>query len=785
MAEELSVIGKRLPRYGAEELVTGKAMYSQDVYLPRMLWGTMLLSPHAHADIVSIDTSEAEALPGVKAVLTYKDVEKFPDAYPAEVALKVLDRTVYYVGDYVAAVAAETREIAEAAIGLIKVEYNELPAVFDAKESMKPGAPVQKAQWPQNIYRSRANGRPSLIVTKTRLTGGNMEKGFAEADEIVEEEFHTQIGLHACLETDALVADWGADGMLTLWTKENPDRMIAEVGRVVMPVFGLTFNKMRGINHWSGGRFGHHVDIRVLTMAIVLAKKTGRPVKFQNLREDEYRWARTKTDNLVKIGAKKDGTLTAVSLKTIGNLGISHRIPKELWNMARAPNWTWKCPNTYYEVYGIFTNIVGTGAFRGFGSTQGHYAISQGCDRLIEKLGVDPIDFYMKNHAGKGDWWAEEDEINKGEGEKQTASGLDECIIKAVEASGWKKKWHKPGVRTLPDGRKHGIGMAICIHSGGGKGNQAGAWVRMDRDGSVQLYSAGDEGGQGVYTIEAAVCAEELGVRYQDVRLVHADTESAPYGGASAGSNNTVTSGIAVRNAARDAKNKLLALGARELKCKPEELNSKDGWVYIKANPTKRIAIRALASKYIRSGTIARGEVIGCLVDGYGVYQPWHIPWVPGQSEQFLVPKTWVCHIVELAVDTDTGEVEILNYIIAQDVGRAINLNTAENQMYGSTLMGIGYGLMEDLVLDPNNGQALNPTYLEYKIPTQLETPPTTTIFVEPIDPNTVFGAKGMGEGSLVPAAPAISHAVYNALGIRFDSTPMTPARILKALGKI
>lgn len=780
MPEPLSVIGKRLPRVGAIDLVTGRAKFTQDIYLPGMLYGMVLCSPHPHANIVSIDTSRAEALPGVEAVITYRDVEGFPDAVWVASAepLKILDKTVYFVGDYVAAIVAETQEIAESAMELIQVEYEVLPAVFDAKESMKPGAPVQKSLWPWNVWNSKERGKPSVVIDKTLLTGGDVEEGFAVADEIVEEEVHSQVMLHAPLETDTVVVAWDSNGVCTAWTKENPDRMVGWLWPILSKVYGTPMNKVRGICHNAGGRFGKHVDLRILAMAAVLAKKTSRPVKFQGLRAGEYHWARSISHSLVKMGGKKDGSLTAVNMKTISNFGIAHRAPgTESRNIGRAPNWTWKCPNCYYVNYGVYTNLSGTGSFRSFGSTQGHYAVSQLCDRLIEKLGVDHVDFYMKNHAGAGDWWEEQ---------KQTPSGLDDCILKATEAIGWKEKWHKPGEKTLPDGRKHGIGMAIAVHSGGGSNTPGAALVEVNKDGSVQLFAAGDDTGQGIYTIEAAICAEELGVRYEDVRVVRADTESAPSASFSAHSQNTCNMGGAVQLAARDAKKKLLSLAARELKVKPEELEAKDGWIYVRADPTKKVEIAAVTTKYVGSREVVDSKPIGCRIDGYGWYAQWeNVPWTPEEPEGSLVPKTWMCHITEVAVDTETGEIEILKYVTAQDVGRVISLNTAENQLLGSTLMGIGFGLLEDFIHDPRSGQGLNATYLDYKIATHLDVPPTTAILVESINPNTVFGAKGIGEGSLVPGAPAIAHAVYNAIGVRFSSLPITPDKILKALGKV
>lgn len=780
MTKQLSIIGKRLPRVGAIDLVTGRAQFTQDIYLPGMLAGVVLCSPHPHANIVSIDASRAAAYPGVRGVITHQDVAGFPDAALTRTAepLKILDTTVYFVGDYVAAIVAETEEAAKSALALITVEYELLPAVFDAKESMGREAPVQKSLWPWNVWNSKERGKPSLVIDKTVLTGGNMEQGFAAADAIVEQEVHSQAMLHAPLETDTVVVAWDANGMCTAWTKENPDRMIDWLWPILSKVYGTPMNKVRGICNHAGGRFGKHVDLRVLTMAAILARKVGRPVKFQGLRECEYQWSRAMTHSHLTMGGKKDGTITAINMKTISNLGITHRMPgTEAQNMGRAPNWTWKCPNCYYENYGVFTNVSGTGSFRGFGSTQGHYAVSQLCDRLIEKLGVDPIDFYIKNHADGGDWW---------EKQKQTPGGLDECIHKATEAIGWRKKWHKPGDNTLPDGRKHGIGMAIAVHSGGGSVTPGAALVEMHRDGSVQLFAAGDETGQGCYTIEAAICAEELGVRYEDVRVIRADTESAPCASFSAHSQNTCNMGGAVQLAARDARKKLLALAAREFGGQPEELDVQDGWIYCLAEPSRKMAVSAVTSKYVGTRLVVDSKPVGCRIDGYGWYAQWeNVPWNPDEPEGSLVPKTWMCHVTEVAVDTDTGAVEILNYITAQDVGRAINLNTAENQLLGSTVMGIGYALMEDFVRDPKNGQGLNATLLDYKIPTHLDVPPTTVIMVEPINPNTVFGAKGIGEGSLVPSAPAISHAVYNAIGARLDSTPITPDRVLKALGKV
>jgi xanthine dehydrogenase molybdenum-binding subunit len=780
MPGQLSVIGKRLPRVGAIDLVTGNAKFTQDIYLPGMLYGMILCSPHAHANIASIDTSKAETLPGVRAAITYKDVEGFPETVfgPGGEPIKTMDKTLFFVGDYVAAVVAESVGIAESALDLIKVDYEVLPAVFDAKESMKLEAPVQKPLWPWNVWNSKERGEPSIAIDKTRLTGGNVEKGFAEADVIVEREVHTQVMLHAPLETDTVVVSWDPNGVCTIWSKENPDRMVNWFWPILSTVYGTPINKIRGICHHAGGRFGKHVDLRVLTMATVLARKTRRPVKFQNIRAWEYHWARAISHSSVKMGSKNDGTLTAIDMKTVSNLGIAHRTPAtEAKNIGRAPNWTWKCSNSRYVNYGVYTNISGTGSFRSFGSTQGHYAISQLCDRLIEKSGVDHIDFYMKNHAGGGDWWANQ---------KQTPNDVDNCILKATAAAGWREKWHKPGERTLPDGRKHGMGMAIGVHSGGGSSVPSAALVEVNKDGSIQLFSAGDDTGQGLYTVVAAICAEELGVRYEDVRVVRADTESAPAASYSAHSQNTCNMGGAVQLAARDAKKKLLLLAAGELKVKPDELEAGDGWIFVKADPAKKIAIKTVTAKYIGSRDVVDSKPIGCRIDGYGWYARWeNVPWTIEEPEGSLVPKTWMCHVTEVAVDTETGAVEVLKYVTAQDVGRAINLNTAENQMLGATLMGVGFGLLEDFIHDPTNGQGLNPTYQDYKIATHLDAPPTTAILVESINPNTVYGAKGIGEGSLVPGAPAIAHAVYNAIGVRFDALPITPDKILEALGKV
>ena len=780
MPERLSIIGRRLPRFGAVDLVTGSAKFTQDIFLPRMLYGTILCSPHPHADIVSIDASRARALPGVRAVITYQDLEQFPDVVSATNGepLKIIGKTVFFVGDYVAAVVAETGETAEEALALIEVEYAVLPAVFDAKEAMTPGAPVQRPLWPWNVWNSQERGKPSQVIDKTKLTGGNVEQGFAEADAIVEAEVHTQTTLQAPLETDTIIVAWDAGGVCTAWTKENPDTMAGRLWPVLSEVYGTPLNKVRGICHQAGGRFGKHVDLRVLSLAAVLARKTGRPVKFQGLRMWEYHWARPIVHSVVKMGGKKDGLLSAISMKTIMNCGMAHRSAAvELRNIGRAPNWTWKCGNCRFEGYGAYTNLAGTGSFRGYGSTQGHYAVSQLCDRLIEKLGVDHIDFYRKNHSGAGDWW---------EQQKQTASGLDDCLSQAAAASGWKDKWHQPGAKTLADGRKHGIGMAIAVHSGGGSVTPAAAMVEINQDGSVQLFAAGDETGQGVYTVEAAICAEELGVRYEDVRVIRADTEGAPYASASDHCQNTCNMGGAVQLAARDAKEKLLSLAAEELEVAAEELEAREGWIFVKGAPSRKIAIRSVTAKYVGAKAVVDSRPIGCRLDGYGWYARWeNVPWTPEEPEGSLVPKTWVCHIVEVAVDEDTGEVEILNYVTAQDVGRVISLNTAENQLLGSTLMGIGYALWEDFIQDPHNGQGLNANYLDYKVPTHLDVPPTTAILVEPINPNTVFGAKGIGEASLIPSAPAVAHAVYNALGVRINSTPITPDKILRALGKV
>ncbi len=757
MAEALSVVGKSVARKDAPEKVTGRAKYTADIILPGILHAKVLRSPYAHAKISTVDTRRAEALPGVKAVVTHKDIVRkvafrdegeFHDMY-------ILEDKVRYVGDEVAGVAAESEDIAEEAIRLIRVEYEVLPAVFDPEEALKSDAP-----------QIHAGGNKATITPGMRVTTsgevGNVDRGFAEADIVLEKTFRTHMQSHVPMETRAIIADWDSTGKLTLWDSTQRPFGIREQ---LAHVLGLPLNKVRVIAPYVGGGFGCKIaPFKVHGIAALLAKKASRPVKLELTREEQFvsghrrdTWVYT-----VKVGGKRDGSLTAFQVNAIVNTGayvfdgivachnMVEKVPK------------YRVPNRKYEATAVRTNCLPSSPFRGFASLPPEFAIGSLMDELAEKLEMNPLDFHLKNHIRSGEPF----------GMRNTPRVLnfEEAIPKGAEKIGWREKWHLPGARTLASGKKHGIGMGI----GGGSfaaSFNSGAIVKVNEDGSVDLLSGAVEIGQGVQTEMSQICAEALGVRYGDVNVVSSDTDTTPYDFAQVGSRTTVMHGNAVRIAAEDARKQLFEAAAPTLCVSPEELAAREGWIFVRDQPDKRISIADVARLFIEGNApfaLAQGVIIGRGSFAFTTMPP---------------PVTdAVVNFAEVEVDTETGQIGLLKLVTAVDCGRAVNPMQVEAQADSILSAGVGNALVEELLLDPKTGKVLNASFRDYKIPTALDYRELDTpIIVERPEPLGPFGAKGVGEATLTACSHTIANAVYNAIGIRFD-LPITPQKVLEAL---
>ncbi len=750
---QYSVIGKSLPRLGVEELVTGKAKFSIDVKLPGMLWGKILRSPYHHARILNIDTAQAERLPGVKAVVTAADVPGEPRTVISPQVPPLAKDKVRYMGEPVAGVAAIDEYVAAEALDLIKVEYEELPAVFDMEEAMKPGAP--------QIHDVEHNTAVHFDIAR-----GDVEDGFAQADFVAEGRFVTPPQNHVCMEPQNCMASFDASGRLTIHSQQTS---IFWARSDVAKVMNMPENQVRVIQSMtSGGHFGSgNATPRRHFIAPLLARKAWLPVKIVNTREEEFTATYPMMPVIieVKIGVKRDGTIIAKKTRVIGDSGSYFSIiALSILSVAMMRHESlYKFNNLKTEALLVYTNRVPTCSMRGFGNQVGHFALESIMDQLAEGIGMDPAEIRLKNAIKTGDTSVHGWVIRSG--------GLTECIQKSTNSAGWKAK----RAAKQPEGtKKRGIGMGCAIHVCGmkvaGQSWGCGALVKINDDGTANLLTGEGDCGQGARTLLAQICAEELGVPLEDVWASLADTDFSPYGAGPLSSRTTATAGNAVRLAAADAKRQLLQAAAEKLEVKVEELEAKDRKIFVRSDPEKAVSYAEAAMGMNYRPIIGRGIFIPAQ-SGSDV-RTWY-----GDS---ATSYSFTGQVVEVEVDTETGEVKFLSLTGAYDLGRAINPSAAEGQAEGGAAFAMGYAMTENL--EPEKGKIVSTQFTDYKVPTTLDMPEVKPILVETDDPVCPFGAKGIGEIVGVPTAAAIANAIYNAVGIRITELPITPEKVLRAL---
>ena len=742
MAKEYKVIGKKVERVDAFERLVGEAKYASDIYLPEMLYVKLLRSPHPHAKVVKIDTAKAQALPGVKAILTPADVPDFPihkRQTPPTLVMPVLASTARYAGDEILAVAAMDEETAEDALDLIKVDYEVLPFVLDAEEAVKAEAP--KIYPEGNFVRETAD----------TLVRGNVEEGFKQADVILEDKYRTHLIQHCTMEPRVTVARWTGK-RLTIWdSHKGPFRLRTDLARAL----NIKVNQVRVLTPYIGGDFGDKGQMeRQHVIAALFAKKTNRPVKLEFTREETYLGThhRYPTTWYLKYGAKKDGTLTAIQIKLYADMGAYYHMDGA-YNSLEVPKGVYRCPNVKLEGTNVFTNKPEGGQMRCVGHPAAMFPQEVHMDRLAEKLGMDPLAFRQKNHARKED----------GDQDKKfpfASIGIEDCARLGAEKIGWQANWRKPG--TSPGPVKIGLGVAFqsCRH--GLITSPMSAIIKLDPDGTVELLSGLNDSGGWQKTTMAMIAAEEMGIPYEAVEVTTGDTDVTTDTGPPGGSRGTPSTGLAVIAAARDAKNQLLEVAAEILKKKKEDIEIKDGQIFVKGE-NKSVSYREILSK-------APSPIVG---RGFG------------KPPQNVAMHTFGAHFAEVAVDTRTGKIEIRRLIAAHDVGRAINRLGCENQIQGGAVMGIGFGLTERQYIDGRTGICVNPNMVDFKIPSILDAPMVEPIIVETDDPYGPFGAKGVGEPPYGVPAPAIANAIYNAVGVRFNEIPFNIRSILDKLEKV
>lgn len=749
MSEELNVVNHNVRRVDSVAKVTGSARYASDIKLAGMLHTRMVRSPYPFARVKSIDTSRAAALEGVAGFSTHLDLVRAHVHFNYE----TLDDKMRYVGDPVVAVAAETEHLAEAAAALIKVEYEVLKPIRNMDEAMDPNGPTV---WPGG--NSLTQFRGAAAVTKpphVLWSKGNMEKGLALADAVVDINVTSGAQFHVALEPHAMVAHWDrARQQLEIWLSTQ---QIHEAQTHLSLALGVPAEQVHVMCAFCGGGFGGKLETpKEAFMVSFLSRSVGRPVRYVPDREEE---AVTQAMRLParfnwKLGAKKNGKLTAISVKNLSPCGPFMALnPIFIFGRTEfvAPAY-FLSDNCAIEGRGVYTNNVPTAAFRGFGYFESGTAMGIAVDCLCEKLGVDTYDFHMMNMP---EYYSR---IGVEQG-RCTVKGLRKALTACATEAGWKEKYHKPASRHLPDGRLHGIGLGFGMGRASVPTGYGGAMIKIGTDGKAKLFAGVSDMGQGQATGCAQIAAESLGMKIEDVNVLWGDT-LAPKTNYQAASATTIMTGNAVKAAGDDIRNKAMAQAARVLGVKPEEVQLQSGT--FTAPNGKKTSYAELVQRF--APLIGTGNYKADLTN--------------------LYPRAPMFNVIEVAVDDGTGLVEILNLVQSCDCGRALSRSRVEGQMHGVLSGGIGFVLLEHCSLDEKRMRIANYNMSDYKIYTALDPniDVMKTIIIEEPDEVGPYGARGMGEAVNSAAGPALANAVYNAIGTRIYEFPFTPNRILAAL---
>lgn len=734
--EETKVVGRPLPRVDGYQRVSGLAEYSMDVSLPGMLHAAILRCPHGHATVKRVDVSAAKEMPGVRAVLTDADPEAkigwFSAPGPGAKAMsRLFDPHCRYQGEEIAAVAADTPHQAQDALRAIRVEYDVSPAVISMEDALKSGAPpVQEGG--------------NRLQAGQGIRRGDVAKGFADADIVLEETYRTPCQMHTCVESHGSVAHWDGDS-LTVWDSNQGPFAIQES---LASAFHLPLSNVRVISNYMGGGFGSKLDLGKYTViAALLSRKAERPVKLFLTREETFLATGNRPAHLMKLkaGVKKDGTLTALELHGTGEMGAY----PAMTSVAYLIGDLYKCPNVLVEETQAYLNAGPNRAFRAPGFPQGAWALEQMMDALAEKLGLDPIELRLKNLSTV---------CQMAGNRPYTSNGLRQCLEQGAEAFHWAEghkapQQHGPWVR--------GVGVAAGMWGSQG-GPPSTAIVRVFADGSVNLNMGAADLGTGTKTVMAMVVSEELGLPLGRIAIEWADTGTTQFTRPSGGSKTVFADSPAVRSAAADARRQLIELAAAQLRLPAGQLALKDGSI-VSADGSQKLAISDLRQLQLQQVVVGVGQ--------------------RGPDPVAKVVRPFVAHFAEVEVNTLTGEFRVLRMAAAHDSGRVMNLLTYRNQVFGGQLQGLGYATMERRILDPGTGRMLNANWHDYKIPTAKDTPEMICVPVDVHDTEcNTTGTKGIGEPATIPTSAAIANALYHAVGIRITQGPITPAKILMSL---
>jgi 4-hydroxybenzoyl-CoA reductase alpha subunit len=748
--KEYTVINTPVHNIDGIAKITGRAEYTFDITLPRMLHGKILRSPYPHAEILNIDTSKAERLRGVKAVLTGKDTlgrkqgiwRRFKELCDEEILAR--DK-VRYIGEPVATVAAVDEDTAEEALDLIEVEYKLLPGVFEPLEAIKEGAP-----------QLHDNAERNINVTR-HIEWGDVDEGFQKADLVREDWFRCSSQAHVCMETHCAVADFSQEGKLTVYTSTQSHYYIQVL---LAGIFDLRESDVRVISRYTGGGFGSKFELDSAQFcSSLLSMKLYQPVKIVLTREEEFTATKRRTPMFyyVRSGVKKDGGFVAKEARVFTEGGAYTAMgATALYLTGFFQSFPYVWPSYRYDGYRVYTNTAPTSAMRGFGAPQATFCAETQIDLIADELGLDPIEIRRKNAMYPGY------EV-PGQATIQSC-GLGQCLDTIDD---WIKSRGK-----LPPHR--GIGVAAYGFMSGGIFNWfdtpyafSSAVIQINIDGKVDLFIGSQDMGQGSNTTMAMICAEELGVKVEDIRLHMGDTENCPVDLGAWGSRETLMQGNAVKMAASKAKQQVLEFAAAKLS--PNivyDLDIKDGWIHLIARPERGLSFYDVVKDAIRGKEgqpiIARGH------------------YTPHRKGMISPAYSFGVQAIETDVDPETGKITLKNCVTAHDCGQVINPLGVEGQLEGAIAMAAGYGFTEDLPTD--EGMILNPNLVDYMLLRATEMPETEVMEVETYEPEGPFGAKEAGEGLTNPTAGALSNAVFHATGISIKNLPITPEKVLIAL---
>ena len=766
---DLADIGKTFRRLDYQTKVTGRAQYLADMNVAGMCHGKILRSPYAHARIRKIDAAKALKIPGVLAVLTRDDIlhdegiEPYYGPVFKDQTIVAVEK-VRHVGDPVAAVAALTLHAAEAALGSIEIDYETLPAVLDVHDAVQPNAILvhDSVKLPASGFADLAELKPvegTNLCTHFRLNRGDIEKGFAEADHVFEDTFTLPATQHSFLETHACIAAVEPNGRITVWaTTQNPFVVRTQLANI----FKVPVAKVRVIVPYLGGGYGGKVYPKVEPITVALAQKAGRPVRLVLSREEVF-YTITKHAAIIRMrtGVKHDGTLVArqceIHLDTGAYAEIGPRVAKKSGYTAAGP---YRIPNLKIDSYSVYTNKPPAGAFRGFGVSQSAWAVESQMDIIAAALKIDPLELRKKNGYVEGDKFVTEERLR--------AVGLKECLDEVAESIGWETKSKDQSAHGRnSESVRRGKGLA-CMIKATITPSISCAVVKLNEDASLSIYTGTVEMGQGSETVLAQIGGKELGIALEKIQVLGVDTDVVPYDLTTSSSRSTFHMGKAVQLAARDVLRQLKEIAAKEYGVPEEQISVADGKIRL---PETQLDYAELMFKRfgMQGGTlVGEGQVKTSTKNEYGEKST--------SAFWFLAAGA-----AEVEVDTETGKFKLLKYAAAVDVGKALNPLGCRQQLAGAAITGMGQAMFEEIAYD--NGQLINPNLVDYVLPSLGDMPAAIDpICVEMPDPNGPFGAKGIGESALIPVAPAIANAIYDAVGVRIKDLPIKAEKVFFGL---